>query len=238
MDKEFEFSTGLTSEWEEIVMTLNLGDALEYYKDSQDKILFAILDINFFYYILDKEKEAYREWNDKLFENKSISNFPANTIEFCGQYISSEILLNKICMNFFTSLHSFFDNYAHFLHLCLFPDEVIPKKLYFGTLLKKINQNNKFGNIYNKICGFKRNKYYNYIIDIDNINKHRSIVSPQSTIWLNDGAIEIEIPEFSKDGANYSKEQMVNVFEDSLNMVNDFCKHVTREVFDYLEGVK
>ena len=43
-------------------------------------------------YILDKKKEAYREWSEKLFENKKISGPPTNTIEYCGQDIPSEIL--------------------------------------------------------------------------------------------------------------------------------------------------
>ena len=51
MDKEFIFSTKIQSEWEEIINVSDLNKSLEYLKGSQDKILFATLDINLFYYI-------------------------------------------------------------------------------------------------------------------------------------------------------------------------------------------
>ncbi len=239
MNEEFEFSTVLLPEWKEIAKTLNLGEALEYLNDSQDKIVFAILDINFFYYIIDKKKEAYQKWNEKLFENKQISWLPINNMKYCGQDIPFEILLNKISMNFFTSLHSFFDNYAHFLHLCLFPNEKIPERLNFYKMLNKISKNDKFAKIYNKMCLIlEKEKYFKYIVDIDNINKHRSVVSPESTTWLNNGDIEIEMPGFTKKEAIYSKVRMVDALEDSLNLVNNFYKEITQEVFNYLEYIK
>lgn len=238
MDKEFIFSTEIKDEWKENIEKLGLNQALEYLKDSQDKILFAILDINSFYYVLDKKKEAYQEWNEKLFANKTISGGPINKIEYCNQHVPAEILLNKISMNFFTSLHSFFDNYAHFIHSCLFPNDDIPKRLYFGTIFSKISKINEFKNIYDNILEFKEEKYFDYIVNVDNVNKHRGIISPQSTIWLNDGTIDIEMPKFDKDGTLYSEEQMMNALEDSLNLVNNFYKAITKSVFEYLEDVK
>ena len=75
----FEFSKVVYPEWKEIMKTLNLKESLEYLRDSQDKILFAILDMNFFYHIVRENKKAYQHWNTQLFKNGQISELPKSS---------------------------------------------------------------------------------------------------------------------------------------------------------------
>jgi hypothetical protein len=234
MNGKIEFSTKISDEWKDALKKRNALDAIDFLKSAQEKLLFSTLDINSYYHIRDSNKKAYDEWNKKLFEQGSISNFPQTTIDYFSTQVPADFLLSKVSYNLFNSLHSFFDNYAHFLHRSLYPNETIPEKLYFFHVSKKISKDPIFQVVSVEINNYTGKTAFKYINNIDNTNKHRRLISPQTTMYLNDGEQKIVIPAFEKNGKNDEKE-MEDILEDCYELCIDFYNEVTSKVFDCIK---
>jgi hypothetical protein len=227
-----EFSTKIFDKWKEVLSKESI-DLIEY---AQQKIIFAILDLNAYYYAIGKIKESYTEWIKPLFEKGRVSNFPDSNVEYCSTQVPSDVFFNKINFSFYSSIHSFFDNYGQFMCSCLFPARPESVKFYFNDVYKELGGNSTFLDIFNKVQEFKRKNIFQYITDIDNVNKHRYTVSPLVTTWLNDGEITTELPEFIKEKRRHNKTDMVDNYEDSLDLAIEFYNKVTPLIIQYLNA--
>lgn len=228
------FSLEIIPEWKELFDE----DTLSYLKSAQEKVFFTILDMNGYYYVKESTQKAYAEWNSKLFTEGRVSNFPESTVnvEFYYGQLPSNLLLSKTVLTFFNTLHSFFDTYGHFLHKSLFPMDSIPPKLYFSHVVKKIQGCQQMSSIADTLENFTYQYIYSYIVDIDNTNKHRDHISPQLTVWLNDGDQTTELPAFEKDGRKHYDFYLEDALEDSNKFVIELFNEVTKVVTAYLKN--
>lgn len=257
METQSNFSTSISSEWKSklyIMVSNNKGiqnkktkaqldatqelveqrvnEILTYLESANQKILYAILDLNAFYYSLNGLGEAYKEWNRKLFSEGQVSGSPECKLDYCSTPVTLNVLLSKISYTFFNSFHSFFDNYGHFLYSCLYPEKEIPKKLYFYHVRQELLKDSKYKAISDVIEQYTSKPSFSYVNDIDNLNKHERLISPQANVFLNDGSVEIEMPGFIKGKEVYDKEEAQNLFEECYDLCVNFYKEVTQKVFD------
>ncbi|WP_338786276.1 hypothetical protein [Metabacillus sp. FJAT-53654] len=216
----------------EEIVEQKVSEIITYLESAQQKILYAILDLNAFYYSLNGLGEAYSEWNRKLFSEGQVSGPPECKLNYCSTSVPPEVLLSKISYTFFNSFHSFFDNYGHFLYACLYPEKEIPKRLYFYQVRNDLLGDIKYKTVTDAIEEYTSKPSFSYVNDIDNMNKHERLISPQANVSLNDGNVEIEMPGFIKGKETYDKEEMQNLFEDCYELCVGFYNKVTNKVFD------
>ncbi|MGD6792525.1 hypothetical protein [Metabacillus indicus] len=236
MTYQTNFSTEIHPECKSILTGRNALDGLDFLRSSQDKILYSILDLNAYYHVEKQNGESYSEWNSKLFEQGSISEVPKTMVDYLSTEVPAHFILNKISYNFFNSSHSFFDNYGHFLHATLFPNTSIPERLYFHNVTDMISKKSLYHDISKAIAKYTSKSVYSHIKDIDNTNKHRMLISPESSLWLNDGQQEITIPSFTKGNkAPHVEKTMEDILEDCHQLCVDFYNEVTNRVFDTIK---
>lgn len=226
-----DFTTEVSNEWKEVLSKTSL----EYLESVQQKILFSILDLNAYYHAMKKSKEAYQKWVKPLFENKPIYDFPETIINYCSTDIPSTMFLRKINFSFYNSIHSFYDNYAQFICSCIFPLRAECTKFYLKNVYTELSKDVCYKAIYDKIGEFMKNKVYWYIIDMNDVNKHRYTISPLVTTWLNDGEITSQLPEFIKS-KRHNETDMEDSYEDACDLNIKFYEEVTPLIIQYLRA--
>jgi|GEM_PF-6284318 len=238
MNEEPYFSLEVREEWKQFFSQ----QALAYLKSAQDKILYSILDINGFYSVQKAIDDSYKEWNRKLMKgglSGSVSDvLPHDAVSYFGGDVPTELLLDKIHLNFFSTIHSFFDTYAQFLYRTLFPKDNVPSKLYFYNVKDKISSDSTMVSVEKAIEQYTSQSTYSYISDMDNTNKHSRHVSPETTIFLNDGEQQTDVPAFQKGKRSHDKQPMQDLLEDSTALVKGFFNDVTTEVLKYVRTNK
>ncbi|MFF2287310.1 hypothetical protein [Peribacillus butanolivorans] len=216
---------------EEIVKQ-KVSEIITYLESAQQKILYAILDLNSLHFTLNEFREAYSEWNRKLMSEKKVSGPPDCKVDYCSTPVPPEELLSKISYTFFNSFHSFFDNYGHFLYACLYPEKEIPNRLYFYKVRNELLVDTKYQTVSDAIEEYTSKPSFSYVKDIDNMNKHERLISPQATVSLYDGTVEIVMPGFIKGKETYDDKEMQKLFEDCYELCVGFYTKVTSKVFD------
>lgn len=86
----------------------------------------------------------------------------------------------------------------------------------------------------NAIGKYTSKAIYDLITDIDNINKHLGTISPDTTLILNDGSFEVEVPQFNKDGRSHGDIELEKALEDAYELLIDFYNEITNEVINCL----
>ncbi|WP_419873098.1 hypothetical protein [Candidatus Pristimantibacillus sp. PTI5] len=232
MNDYLEITTEIPLEWKDTFT----DTALSYLKSAHEKAYFSVLDMNAYYYVKAASSESYSAWNRQLFSEGTISGFPVTgvQVDMYNGSLPADLLLSKINLNFFNTIHGFFDTYGHFLHVALFPGSNVPKNLYLSTVKQKIDGYPTMSSISDALRKLTSQYIYSYINDLDNTNKHRDHISPILTTWLDNGEQTIEVPPFDKDGREHYDYYMEDAFEESCKLVIDCFNDVTAEVLTYL----
>lgn len=228
MSKQFEFSLKVLDEWKQIWTT----ETIEYLKTAQEKVCYTIMDLNSFYYVQNELDKKNKMWLTEFEEGKPFE-FPSSFLKIDYYYTEqpAEIFMSKITLNFYGTVHSFFDTYAHFLHKALFSDP-LPDKLNFEQVIKKIISDTSMENI--KIM-IEKNKgaMYPYVRDINNMNKHNKHIHPFSEVRFDTGEQTFSFPAFKKGNNDHDEKATKESLETSCEMIIDFFNEVTKSVYDY-----
>lgn len=247
-----EFSSEIPSEWMSILYkqvlsiahnkvdpltflnnSTHVKETLAFLNSAQNKITYAVLDLNSFYFVTGCLEKVYCEWHQKLLNKVRVSGKVDTTINYLSTQVPGDVLLNKISYNFFNSFHSFFDTYAHFLHKSLFPDVEISQRLSFFQIRNQIKNDSSLNEISEIIEGYASTTAFKYLNAVDNTNKHRKLVLPEITISLNDGTLEMLIPQFNK-GEKYKEKEIEGIIEDCYELCVNFYNKVTEKVFEVI----
>lgn len=174
----------------------------------------------------------------KEFEKGKPFELPSSLLRIDYYYAEqpAEIFMSKITLDFFGTVHSFFDTYAHFLHKALFPQDSLPNNLYFHKIKEKIESDNSMKNIMDKI-NEKLEDIYVYIGDINNMNKHRKHILPISELSFITGKQSFSFPAFKK-GKEHDERITKETLESSCKLIIELFNEVTQTVFDYSENIK
>lgn len=234
-DKEFYFEASIKKEWISLFNKNNISDCMPYLEAVQNRVVYAIYDLNAYYYAKDEWLKRQREMTSVLKEQKRITDsfLFESRIKYCGTEMEYSQYLNKIVFTFFSSMHSFFDIYGKFLLKALLPTQA-DSNVYFYDVLNKLKDNPKYESIVKIASGYIKDDRYKYIYDLNNINKHNQDILVDSTFFINDGSMEAEIQEFKKRDF-HSTENMIQKLEDILEFIVDFYDSVTEEVIKYLK---
>lgn len=227
MSNQFDFSLKVLNEWKQIWTT----ETIEYLKTAQEKVFYSIMDLNSFYYIQNELNKKNKIWLKELEDGKSFE-LPSSFLKIGYYYteLPAELFMSKITLNFYSTVHSFFDTYAHFLHKALFPDP-LPDKLNFEQVRIKINSDNSMKYIQRKL---KKNKgkMYTYVRDINNMNKHNKHIHPISEVRFDTGEQKFSLPAF-KIIKDHEEKATKETLETSCKMIIDFFNEVTKTVYEY-----
>ncbi|CAH0315442.1 hypothetical protein SRABI84_05034 [Peribacillus simplex] len=79
----------------------------------------------------------------------------------------------------------------------------------------------KYKTISDAIEEYTSKPLFSYVTDIDNMNKHVRLISPQVNILFNDGTVEIVMPGF-KGKKPYNEEGIQKLFEDCYELCVGF----------------
>ncbi|APB75610.1 hypothetical protein [Paenibacillus polymyxa] len=233
MSEQFNFSLKVLDEWKQI---WNI-ETIDYLKTAQEKVFFSIMDLNSYYYVQNELNKKNEIWL-KEFEDGKPFELPSSLLRIDYYYTEQpvEIFMSKISLNFFGTVHSFFDTYAHFLHRALFPQDPLPYDLNFHKVRGKIKSDNSMKDIKDKIKENER-VIQRYVGDINNMNKHRKHIHPISELNFVTGEQSFSFPAFKK-GQDYEEKVTKETLESSCKMIIEFYNEVTKMVYDYSVNVK
>ncbi|OAB41791.1 hypothetical protein [Paenibacillus antarcticus] len=234
MNEQYSFSLKVLDEWQQIWTS----ETIEYLKTAQEKVFFSIMDLNSYYYVQNELNHKNRIWR-KEFEEGNPFEIPSSVLKIDYYYteLPAELFMSKITLNFYGTVHSFFDTYAHFLHTALFPDH-LPNNLNFAVVRKKIVSNHFMKNI-TRTIGKNKRAIYPYIRDINNMNKHSKHINPISELSFETGEQIFSNPAFKKDTTDHEEKAMKETLEASCKMIIEFFNEVTNSVYDYsIKGKK
>ncbi|MCK6075375.1 hypothetical protein [Paenibacillus silvae] len=228
MCEQLSFSRTVLNEWER---TWD-NETIDYLTTAQEKIFFSLMDLNSFYYIQNELNKKNKIWLKEV-ENGNPFEFPSSLLQM--DYYSTEqpagLFMSKITLNFYGTVHSFFDTYAHFLHKALFPQDTLPILLNFKQVKNKIKSDSSMKNIE---IGIDENEVaiFPYVTEINNMNKHKKHVSPFSWTNLVTGEQSFFLPAFRHKN-DHEEKITKDTLESSCKMVIDFFNNVTQTVYDY-----
>lgn len=208
------------------------SETIEYLKTAQEKVFFSIMDLNSYYYIQNELSHKNRIWRKEFEEGKSFE-IPSSVLKIDYYYteLSAELFMSKLAFNFYGTVHSFFDTYAHFLHTALFPDP-FPNDLNFAKVRKRIVSNPSMKNI-SRTIGKNKSTICSYIRDINNMNKHSKHIHPVSELGFETGDQIFSSPAFKKDSTDHEEKALKETLEASCKMIIEFFNEVTKSVYYY-----
>ncbi|REE81585.1 hypothetical protein A8990_118111 [Paenibacillus taihuensis] len=214
-------------------------DSLQFLKNSGKKLQLAELEVKALNYVNQKSRENYSDWNKDLFANGKTNALPITVLEYFGTTLMDDDAIEKIVGSFFHYLHSFYDSYAQFINSTLL---MLSKKVLdinhssFFQVRERLKGITEFQPIYDNLEQVAQTMEYKYIDDFNNINKHQFTLELQSTLVLNDGTIEQEIPSFSKKDRQHGADEMTKRLDSSFKMSLMMFQTVTDLVMDYLKN--
>lgn len=224
---------------QKILLESKVADSLQFLKNSGKKLELAELELKALSYVNQKIKESYENWNKDLFANGKTNTLPITVVDYFGSKMLDDDAIEKIVGSFFHYLHSFYDSYAQFINSTLL---TIEKKALdidtssFFRVRERLKNIHDFQSVYDKLEQVAQTVEYKYIDNFNNINKHQFTLELQSTVILNDGAIEQEIPSFSKKGQHHGADEITNRLENSLDMSLNLYQTVTNLIMSYLKN--
>lgn len=190
------------------------------------------MDLNSYYYIQNELNKKNDTWLNELKNGKPFE-FPSSLLKIDYYYTEqpAELLISKITLNFYGTVHSFFDTYAHFLHKSLFPQDPIPVYLNFSKIKNKIKSDDSLEEIKMKI---EENEVaiFPYVGDINNMNKHQKHIFPYSEMDLVTGEQSFTSPAF-RNKNDHEEKITKDTLESSCKMIIDFFDNVTKMVYEY-----
>lgn len=233
-----KFEKVIKKEWKELFDKNNVSDCIPYLKTAQNRIVYAIYDLNAYYYVKEEWKKRQIEMNEILKEKGKITDsfLSESRIMYCGTEMDYVDYLNKINFTFFNSLHSFFDVFGKFLFKTLLPASRASDN-YLFDVINELKKHTNYANIIKKIEQYTKKDDFKYIYDLNNTNKHIQDIPIDSIFFINDGSLNAEIKEFKKHIA-HPEENMINKLDDVLELVVEFYNDLIKEVIDYLNNIE
>ena len=95
-------------ERKKILYDAKVLDGLQYLENSIQKLQYAHLELSSLRNIIKNIKNVHKEWTDDLLLNKSASGLPYCNLDYFSNEIPDSFALNKVTMDFFSYVHSFF----------------------------------------------------------------------------------------------------------------------------------
>lgn len=157
----------------------------------------------------------------------------SDDIDYFGVRIGRNVLVDKLTIEIFSTLHSFFDTYAQWLNAALFANKAKPvKNVTFSNVIDMLDSFSEYnGKFITKLKGVKTSPQYQFISDINNIIKHRFQIYTKAQLNFFDGDKNLMIPKFRKENNSYSEKEVLDIIKDCF----DYCNSLFEDFADFIK---
>lgn len=203
------------------------------FKITSSKVSFKALNNLVDEYITNETKERNSMFEEVLKTGHSSLFAKTDNKDFFGQEVSRSILIDKLTIEVFSTLHSFFDTYAQWINAVLFGDLALPiKTVSLGSVISKIDQFSEYsGQFVTDFRSISISHEYKYISDINNVIKHRHQIYTKAKFNLFEGTGSVTLPAFHKDNNSYSDVEVLNIISTCIN----YCEKLLLDSINFVE---
>lgn len=215
-----------------------VADAYQYYAACAYKLGYAQIS----YQAIENVMARYEEDENARF-SKSIS-LPGATglaafiaeddwADFLGVQMDATCAMDKLSIEVFGLLHSFFDAFAQWMNAALLGENACEiRKAYLSEVCEKIVGCQEYaGNFIDRMATLTDESEYVYISDLNNTLKHRHLIHIDNRFDLIRRKSEVSIPAFARGENIHPKERLADVLKRSL----DYCNNLLTESRQYVE---
>lgn len=155
-------------------------------------------------------------------------------IDYFGVKVNRDVLIDKLTIEIFSTLHSFFDTYAQLLNSALFANKSLKiKDVSFTKVIDNLDSFPEYtGTFISLLKSVKQSSEFTFITDINNIVKHRFQIYTQTKFNLFDGNKNLIIPKFRKGNNVYTEKELLDIIKDCF----DYCKNLLKEFVLFVES--
>ena len=183
---------------------------------------------------LQNAKKETEEMYKQLSDTKKFSLIgKSDNINYLGQELPRSIIIDKLTIEIFSLLHSFFDTFAQWINSCLLGENALKlKKVTYHNVIIELDKYSEYtGQFIIDVKNLENKPEYKYIADINNIIKHRYQIYTKSMYNIFDGEGKISLPKFRKDNNSYSDKEVLQIIFECLN----FCKSTLTDAKTFVE---
>lgn len=220
----------LNKEHQKLLYSKKLEDSIQYLENCMDKLSMATLEYNSIEYIIEnsnKNCETIRKKRDDDLKNEgkfSLTNEEASKLYGCisynGSYLSTQRMIKKVLIDFFSYLHSFFDNWAQFLNVVLLANrQKNENEIQFKQINNYINKYKEYNEIRDKISNIKKSKKFKYIEDFNNTVKHKYNIKAKYNLSMINFEPITSIPSFRKGNRIHHRKNILEWCSEVLEFV-------------------
>jgi hypothetical protein len=216
-----------------------LLDTIQFVHSTEFKLFSAKLSINALKRLFVEQVELNETEKNAMFEEaieKGYATVKAtrNDVNYLGEEVGRNIVIDKLVMEIFSILHSFFDNFAQVINAMLFASNGIQKlgKVSYSAVIKMLSNFTEYsGAEIIKLLDVQTKDEYIYISDFNNIVKHRHQIFVKGKFNLFNGDSILETSKFHKDSNFHDSKEVIKIIEDCYQ----FCHELFNDFMDYAE---
>lgn len=214
-----------------------LLDSVQFIQSTEFKLFSAKLNIDALKRLFDEQTETNETERNAMFE-EAIKNGHAtikassDDVNFFGEEVGRSIVIDKLVIEIFSVLHSFFDNFAQVINAMLYADNGIRKlgKVSYLAVIKKLPNFAEYtGTEITELSDATARDEYIYISDFNNVVKHRHQIFVKGKFNLFNGDSTLETSKFHKDSNFHDSKEVVMIIEDCYQ----FCYKLFYNFMNY-----
>lgn len=158
---------------------------------------------------------------------------PKDTVDYFGEDVSRHVVIEKLVIEIFGSLHSFFDILAQLINAVLYAnDGVYINRVSFNRVVEKIDQFKEYsGDYIERIKKIEADFEYKFIGDFNNTVKHRRQINIGMKFEILKGEKELTLSSFEKDKREYEKEDLLGMVGKCI----DYCEVLLQETITFVQ---
>lgn len=216
-----------------------LLDSVQFIHSTEFKLFSAKLSIDALKRLFDEQVELNETERNAVFEEAIQTGQAAfkatrDDIDYFGESIGRSIVIDKLVIEIFSVLHSFFDNMAQVINAILFADNGIEQlgRVSYPAIIRKLPSFPEYnGTTIDTILDTMTKDEYVYISDFNNIVKHRHQIFVHGKFNLFNGESTLITEKFHKDNNFHDTTEALKIIDDCYG----FCNDLFYQFMDYCE---
>lgn len=216
-----------------------LLDSVQFIHSTEFKLYSARLSIDALKRLFDEQTEKNEAERNALFEDaikngRGTIRATRDDVDFFGEEIGRSIVIDKLVVEIFSVLHSFFDNFAQVINAMLYADNGIQNlgRVDYQKVIKKLPKFSEYiGAEISELSDAVAKDEYIYISDFNNIVKHRHQIFVKGKFNLFNGDSSLETSKFHKDSNFHESKEAIKMIEDCYQ----FSYKLFYDFMDYAE---
>ncbi|WP_273716929.1 hypothetical protein [Alkalihalobacillus pseudalcaliphilus] len=215
-------------------------DSLQFLTSCQYKLASAEISFKALGNICLEQFNNFDEERDRIFksvvEKGSVTlHAPSeDNLDYFGEPVARNVVIDKLTIEIFSTLHSFFDTFGQWLNSALFANQALPiKQVTFNKVVDKLAEFPEYtGSFITSLNHVTGSSEYKFISDLNNVVKHRFQIYTQARFNLFNGEKNLTTPKFRKESNIYSEKELLDITKGCL----DYCYVLYQESINFIES--